>query len=74
VPWNGALNGAFRKERPAFAGLSFLVCRCAVYGKQNVEAYGEKWLSMSCMFAAPTPLALPPLPAIMLSSPLEFGL
>src|SRR5436190_16103374 len=35
------LNGASRKERPAFAGLSFLVSRRAVYGpggggKQNV--------------------------------------
>jgi hypothetical protein len=39
VPWYGALNGAFRKERPAFAGLSFLNSRCAVYGpKQNVDA------------------------------------
>jgi hypothetical protein len=39
----GALDGAFRKERPAFAGLSFLVSRSAVYGpggggKQNVDA------------------------------------
>jgi hypothetical protein len=29
---------------------------------------------MSTMFAAPTPFALPALPAIMLVSPLEFGL
>ncbi len=70
------LNGTFRKERPAFAGLSFLVSRRAVYGpggggKQNVDAYGEKRLSMSCMFAAPSPFALP---AIMFVSPLEFGL
>src|SRR6266480_3493336 len=66
----GARHGAFRKERPALAGLSFLSFAVRPYPpRQNCRV--EKRLSMPCMFAAPSPFALP---AIMLVSPLEFGL